>query len=403
MQNLTIVSQHHSIVRSRVHDYQRRATRVQSQLDIVVQCQRRSSGQLLVEHPQGVHVHQQCIARYVHVRGRARDLRFRRLRLRISWQNVSDAEQHLDAQRTLVVGHAHACCDHPDESVQSERQSVRVRDHSGRVSPNRRRLHIGSRGTTVTPELLRRFVVRLPGTPHDLSLFSLGFALFKVICSILYMLFIIYYMQSEIRSMFKRGMAYFRDFWSYPMVGIVACSWAGFGVYLWRMKEGNRVGALFKATNGYAYVNLQLAAYVTDVLTFLLGFCCFFGSIKFLRLLRFNQRISMLSSTLAHAARDLISFTGMFSIVFFGYLTLFFLLFHSKIWACADPLRTAQMLFEMMLLKFDVSDLYAADMFLGPFCFAMFIIFVVFICMNMVSRPRDCRQGRFDVAFAVLV
>lgn len=194
--------------------------------------------------------------------------------------------------------------------------------------------------------------------------------------------------------MFKRGLAYFRDFWSYPVMGIVVCSWTGFGVYLWRMKEGNRVGALFKATNGYAYVNLQLAAYVNDVLTFLLGFCCFFGTIKFLRLLRFNQRISMLSSTLAHAARDLISFTGMFSIVFFGYLTLFFLLFHSKSWACSDPIRTAQMLFEMMLLKFDVSDLYSADMFLGPFCFALFIIFVVFICMNMVSRTRVIVDGK---------
>ncbi len=186
--------------------------------------------------------------------------------------------------------------------------------------------------------------------------------------------------------MFSRGLAYFRDFWSYPDIGIIACSWAGLGVYLWRIREGDRVGDLFRETNGYAYVNLQLASYVNDVLTFLLGFCCFFGTIKFLRLLRFNHRMSMLQSTLAYAARDLLSFSLMFSIVYFGYLALFFLLFHSKIWACSDPLKAAQMLFEMMLLKFDVSDLYAADIFLGPFCFTLFVIFVVFICMNMVGR-----------------
>ena len=200
------------------------------------------------------------------------------------------------------------------------------------------------------------------------------------------MVFIVYYMQHEIRAMFARGRAYFLDFWSYPEVGIIACSWAGLGIYVWRVREGDRVGTLFRETNGYAYVNLQLAAYVNDILTFLLGFCCFFGTIKFLRLLRFNHRISMLSSTLAYAARDLISFCIMFSIIYFGYLSLFFLLFHSKIWACSDALKTAQMLFEMMLLKFDVSDLYAADIFLGPFCFTLFIIFVVFICMNMVGR-----------------
>ncbi|UJR27333.1 hypothetical protein I4U23_008626 [Adineta vaga] len=210
-----------------------------------------------------------------------------------------------------------------------------------------------------------------------------GFGLFKLLCSIVYMIFIIYYMQREIRAMFTRRMAYFRDFWSYIEIGIIACSWAGLGVYVWRIREANRVGELFRTTKGYAYVNLQLATYVNDSLTFLLGFCCFFGTVKFLRLLRFNQRISMLSSTLSYAFKDLLSFTVMFSILYLGYLALFFLLFHSKIWACSDPIKAAQMLFEMMLLKFDVSDLYAADIFLGPFCFTLFVIFVVFICMSM--------------------
>ncbi|CAF4044663.1 unnamed protein product, partial [Rotaria sp. Silwood2] len=210
-----------------------------------------------------------------------------------------------------------------------------------------------------------------------------GFALFKLICAILYMIFIIYYMQREARSLFNHRMQYFRDFWSYPEIGIITCSWTGLFVYLWRIREGDRISKLFKETNGYAYVNLQLASYVNDLLTFLLGFCCFFGTIKFLRLLRFNHRMSMLSSTLVYAAKDLISFSFMFLIVYLGYLTLFFLLFHAKILACSNPLSTAQMLFEMMLLKFDVSDLYAADIFLGPFCFTLFIIFVVFICMNM--------------------
>jgi hypothetical protein len=203
------------------------------------------------------------------------------------------------------------------------------------------------------------------------------------------MVFIIYYMQREIRSFFTRGMEYFRDFWSYPEIGIIACSWAGLGVYLWRLGEGNRVGDLFRETNGYAYINLQLASYVNDVLTFLLGFCCFFGTVKFLRLLRFNHRMSLLSATLHYAARDLFSFTFMFSILYFGYLALFYLLFHSKLWACADPLKAAQMLFEMMLLKFNVSSLYAADNVLGPICFTIFMIFVVFICMNMVCRRRE--------------
>ena len=222
---------------------------------------------------------------------------------------------------------------------------------------------------------------------NSLQIFSsssfLGFALFKLICAILYMLFIIYYMQREIRSAFTRRMEYFRDFWSYPEIGIIACSWAGLGVYLWRIREGDRIGDLFRETNGYAYVNLQLASYVNDLLTFLLGFCCFFGTIKFFRLLRFNRRMSMLSSTLHYAAKDLISFSFMFSIVFISFLSLFYLLFLSNISSCSTLLGTAQMLFEITLMKFDAHELTDAAAFLGPFCFSLFILIVVFICMSM--------------------
>jgi hypothetical protein len=58
-------------------------------------------------------------------------------------------------------------------------------------------------------------------------------------------------MQREIRSLFTRRFEYFYDFWSYPEIGIIACSWAGLGIYVWRIREGNRIGELFQETNGY--------------------------------------------------------------------------------------------------------------------------------------------------------
>ncbi|CAF0742236.1 unnamed protein product [Didymodactylos carnosus] len=222
----------------------------------------------------------------------------------------------------------------------------------------------------------------------------------KLICSILYMLFIVYYMMREIRLLIKMKTAYFREFWTYTEWGIIACSWSGMGVYFWRIYEGNRIGTLFAQTNGYIYIDLQLASYLNDVLTFLLGFCCFFGTIKFLRLLRFNRRMSILATTLQTAARDLLSFGFMFSIVFVAFLCLFYLLFVTTLWECSDFLKAAQMCFEMMLLKFNVSDLMRAGPILGPLCFSMFIVFVVFICMNMfISIINDYfKQVRSDIA-----
>lgn len=139
--------------------------------------------------------------------------------------------------------------------------------------------------------------------------------------------------------------------------------------------------------------------YINDIFSFLIGFCCFFGTLKFLRLCRYNRRLALLSDTLRRAARELISFSCMFSVIFMAFLTLFYLQFNALIWECSSLLHTAQMLFEMLLLKFDATEIVAAGSFLGPFYFTLFILFVVFVCINMfVSIINDnFRVVRADV------
>ena len=197
------------------------------------------------------------------------------------------------------------------------------------------------------------------------------------------MLFIIYFMFEEIRSLHSMKRMYFRQFWSYIQWGIIICSWCALGIYLWRDREMKRIGNRFQQTNGDTYINLQLATYIDDVLTFLLGFCCFFASINFLRFARYARRLSVYGDTLRYAGKDLFAFSLSFLLMFFAFLLLFHLIFISKIWACSNLLGTAQMLFEMILMKFDLSELTAADAFLGPLCFVAFIFFVVFIGMTM--------------------
>ena len=114
-----------------------------------------------------------------------------------------------------------------------------------------------------------------------------------------------------------------------------------------------------------------------------LVFVVFFGTLKFLRLCRYNRRLEILSNTLKRAFRELMSFSFMFSIIFAAFLVLFYLQFSSLIWECSSLLHTAQMLFEMLLLKFDATEIQNAGSFLGPFYFTLFILFVVFVCINM--------------------
>jgi hypothetical protein len=190
-------------------------------------------------------------------------------------------------------------------------------------------------------------------------------------------------MIKEIHYFLRRKLSYFRIFWSYINISIIGCSWGILGVYIWRYQESIRISNLLQETNGYVYINLQVSAYVNDILTFLLGFCCFFGTVKFVRLFRLHPRLSLFTETLQYAAKDLLGFSAMFSFVFMAFLTLFYLLFGDKLRDCSTLLNTAQMLFQMMLMKFSVHQLQDAAPFLGPFCFTLFISLVVFVCMRM--------------------
>ena len=63
------------------------------------------------------------------------------------------------------------------------------------------------------------------------------------------------------------------------------------------------------------YINLQFAAYWDLVFTYIVALICFFVTLKFIKLLRFNRRISMLSSTLKRAWYPLMMFGICFAIV----------------------------------------------------------------------------------------
>ncbi|CAF1004007.1 unnamed protein product [Adineta steineri] len=224
-------------------------------------------------------------------------------------------------------------------------------------------------------------------------------SILQLVCTIFYIFFIIYFMIIEIRLLFELRLKYFRQFWTLIQLGIIGCSLGSIGVYFWRFQETNRISQLFEQTNGYIYINLQLAVYVNDILTFLLGYCCFFSTIKCLQLLRFNQQISLFAHTLKYCAKALISFSIMFAIVFIAFLCLFYLLFVSKLSSCSSLLNTAQMLFKMTLVKCGASKIVGADAFLGPFCFTLFIFLVVFVCFSLkklnqseIQEERDCRM-----------
>lgn len=147
--------------------------------------------------------------------------------------------------------------------------------------------------------------------------------------------------------------------------------------------EHKKITERFRQTGGSVYINLQKTAFIGELSTIFDGLSCFFAMIKLLRFCQYNQRCSLFLRTLRRAAPDLMSFGAMYSIVFSSFVSLFYLLFHSNVNACATWSRTASMLFEMSLLKFENGQLTDAGSFLGPFTFSLFVFVIVFVCLTM--------------------
>ena len=122
---------------------------------------------------------------------------------------------------------------------------------------------------------------------------------------------------------------------------MIGCSWTSIGIVVWRYYEMKRIGSVFHRSKGYEYVNLQFATHLDDMLTFLLGFCCFFGTIKLLRFCRYHRHLSLLGDTLRYIGKDLFFVTASFAIMVTAFIALFYLIFASKILTCSSPLKTA--------------------------------------------------------------
>ena len=211
-----------------------------------------------------------------------------------------------------------------------------------------------------------------------------GFSsVFHLVCALLYLSFIIYLTVTEIVALIKLRRGYFRLFWSYVQWALIGCSWSGVPIWVWSWREMVKVGDVFRETNGYRFVDLGRVAAAEDVFTSLLGLCCFLATIKFLSFSRFYRRLHLLADTLKHAAGDLFHFMVMFSVVVFAFVGLFHMLFVSKIWSCSSLLQTSEMLFEMLLMKFNAGELLDAHPVLGPLTFSMFMFFVVFVGVTM--------------------
>ncbi|XP_072027797.1 polycystin-1-like protein 2 [Amphiura filiformis] len=216
--------------------------------------------------------------------------------------------------------------------------------------------------------------------------YSAGMDHIRLTCEIIYFIFIMYFIIKECIAIRKEKRMYWKKFWNWAEWCIIGFSIATAGVYFTRLYVTDQVLDKLSAarkSRDTVYVSLQYIAYLTEIYNYFLGWVVFMASLKFIKLLRFNRRIGLLSATICNAASDLMQFGVMFTIAFLGFTTVFYLVFNGKLYDYATYINTFETLLTTMLNKFSYRDIYQEDRIMGPLLFFFFMIFVSFMLINV--------------------
>lgn len=199
---------------------------------------------------------------------------------------------------------------------------------------------------------------------------------------IIFFFLVFYWIYRDCKKITREGKQYWKSFWNVIDSLITSLSICSFGIYIARLVFANKAIDQFHH-NRHKYVSFQYVVLLNEVLNFLTASVVMLCTIKFLRLLRFNRKISMLSDTLRYASNMIISFFFMIFLVIFAFCAMANLLFGPVLEEYRTLVRSMVSLFSMMLGEFNFENLNDAHRIIGPMMFFFFMVFVQFILVNM--------------------
>jgi polycystin 1L2 len=212
-----------------------------------------------------------------------------------------------------------------------------------------------------------------------------GIVSFKTISELIFLAFIVYYLVLEIRKMLNMDIKeYISEFWSYIEWSIIITAFISCVMILVRLRAAQEVLDFFKQTAGYGYMKLQNVNETNQILTYSLGLCAALGTIKFLKMLRFNRNIAYLGLTLKTCFHELVFCSMAFVIIWIAFVQLMYFIYSNDLREYASPIKSMESSFLTILGKFDAKQfLYGTNSILGPLVFASYNMVISYFILNI--------------------
>ncbi|UJR29011.1 hypothetical protein I4U23_010229 [Adineta vaga] len=207
-----------------------------------------------------------------------------------------------------------------------------------------------------------------------------GYGMLVYSFELLFIIFTIYSTIHEISLLIKQKRDYFHKFWN--IISFLTVIFSITTIFMYGTKKTLTRLAIrsLKKTEMGEFINFNAIASFDEVYSYIVALITFFTMLKFLKLLRFNKRIEMLSKSLRYARNDLSSFAFVFLIFMVAYAQMGFAIFGRSLYDYKSFATALTTCFRMLLGEINAPDMFAVSRAYGAFYFLSFVI-LVFIAL----------------------
>ncbi|XP_071956900.1 polycystin-1-like protein 2 [Antedon mediterranea] len=225
-----------------------------------------------------------------------------------------------------------------------------------------------------------------------------NFMYINLVCKFIYLLFVGVFCFKEIKNIINQKKKYFRKISNMLEFIIVLLALFAAILFFMRMKIVNSIVKEIEDKDGSGHVNLALAVYFNDIFSCLLGFILFFGTVKFLKILRFNEFIAIFLKMFQHSAMDLLSYFLFLWIIFIAFTSLFYITFLTILEDYSSFIVAAESIIDNIMGNFDFETIRSSYKIIGPiYLFSlltsfMFFFFNMFLAIMIEAYEVICGQ-----------
>ncbi|XP_033737918.1 polycystic kidney disease protein 1-like 2 [Pecten maximus] len=207
---------------------------------------------------------------------------------------------------------------------------------------------------------------------------------YAMFCYLIYLIVLIYGTVEVVKKIIKQRFRFITDLWNMTDLSCVILSYIGVILWCLRFVYASQSMAIYYEDKD-AFINFQHVVVWDVTFNVIIGIIVFVATIRLLRMMGYNRRMTQLASVISNASSDLSGFALIFGIGFFGWVLLGYFLFGSTMREYRSVFTTWGSLSNSLIGKNKLDAMTRAAPNFANFYFFTYVIFIMLILMTVFS------------------